>query len=141
MDEKKPPTPPAKIGKLEDVDLRSIWRHEAANFTRWLTKNIDHLSEVLGFEIIVHKIEEDVGPYHVDIYGEDDTGNKLIIEKRCSRNGERRTRIDRWSRAQTGIGRPNLYEKRNGLSKALVRRSKQQKRNFAWTTVERRKID
>ena len=70
-----------QIGKLERIDLRSIWKHEAADFTVWLAKNIDHLNEVLGFDILVHKIEEDVGPYHVDIYGEDDNGEQSYHRK------------------------------------------------------------
>lgn len=74
-----------EIGRLEKVDLRSIWKREAADFTVWLAKNIGYLNEVLGFEITVHKIEENVGPYRVDIYGEDDAGNKVIIENQLQK--------------------------------------------------------
>lgn len=74
-----------QIGRLEKVDLRSIWRREAADFTTWLAENISYLNEVLGFEITVHKVEENVGPYRVDIYGEDDAGNKVIIENQLQK--------------------------------------------------------
>lgn len=73
------------IGKLERVDLRSMWKREAADFTVWLARNIDYLSEVLGFDITVNKIEEIVGPYRVDIYGEDGDGNKVIIENQLEK--------------------------------------------------------
>jgi hypothetical protein len=73
------------IGKLERVDLRYMWKREAADFTVWLAKNIDYLSEVLGFDITVNKIEEIVGPYRVDIYGEDGDGNKVIIENQLEK--------------------------------------------------------
>jgi hypothetical protein len=75
----------SSIGKLERVDLRTIWRREDADFTPWLAKNIEYLNEVLGFDIAVEKIEERVGPYSVDIYGEDEQGNKVIIENQLER--------------------------------------------------------
>lgn len=68
------------IEKIQKVDLREIWRHEASDFTRWLAQNIDFLNEVIGLDISVETIEGSVGPYRVDIYGEDGTGNKVIIE-------------------------------------------------------------
>lgn len=73
------------IGKLERVDLRAMWRREAADFTVWLAKNIDYLSEAVGFDITVIKVEQNVGPYSVDIYGEDADGNKVIIENQLER--------------------------------------------------------
>jgi hypothetical protein len=73
------------IGKLERVDLRSIWRREGTHFTVWLAQNIDYLNEVLGFDITVIKIEENVGPYRVDIYGEDGDGSKVIIENQLEK--------------------------------------------------------
>jgi len=73
------------IGKLERVDLRAMWRREAADFTTWLAKNIDYLSEAVNFDITVIKVEENVGPYRVDIYGEDTDGNKVIIENQLEK--------------------------------------------------------
>lgn len=74
-----------QIGRLERIDLRSIWRREDTDFTVWLAANIEYLSEVLGFELTVHKIEESVGPYRVDIYGADTFGNKVIIENQLEK--------------------------------------------------------
>ncbi len=36
------------IGKLESVPLRDIWKKEARDFSPWLERNIDTLSERLG---------------------------------------------------------------------------------------------
>jgi hypothetical protein len=38
-----------RIGKIERVPLREVWRHEAHNLTTWLEENIDVLNEVLDF--------------------------------------------------------------------------------------------
>ena len=40
-----------KLGKLEQItDLRSVWKHEAKDFTPWLAKeeNLEILSEAVG---------------------------------------------------------------------------------------------
>ncbi len=73
------------IGKIQKVDLREVWKHEAADFTRWLAENIDYLNEVIDFDIAVQTIEGNVGPYRVDIYGEDGLGNKIIIENQLEK--------------------------------------------------------
>ena len=67
-------------GKIIKIDPREIWKYEARHFTPWLAKNIDYLSDVLNMDIAVQTVEGNVGPYFVDIYGEDSSGNKIIIE-------------------------------------------------------------
>lgn len=42
-----------QLGRLEPVDPRSIWSHEALNFTPWLAQNADRLAEALGIELEV----------------------------------------------------------------------------------------
>lgn len=76
--------PPA-INKIKKVDLREIWRREAADFTKWLAANIDYLNEVIDMDISVQTVEGNVGPYRVDIYGEDSSGNKVIIENQLEK--------------------------------------------------------
>jgi len=73
------------IGKIRKVPLREVWRLEDANFTVWLEENIDHLTDVLGFNIAVESREQKVGPFSVDLYGEDDGGNKVIIENQLEK--------------------------------------------------------
>lgn len=68
-----------EIGKITKLAIRDIWRKEE-DFTKWLEKNIDSLNEALGFDINIISREEKVGPFKVDLYGEDKGGNKVIIE-------------------------------------------------------------
>ena len=73
-----------KLGKLEKItDLRSIWKHEAKDFTPWLAKeeNLELLSEAVGIDIVLEEQESNVGDFSVDLYAtEEGTGRKIIIE-------------------------------------------------------------
>jgi hypothetical protein len=73
------------IGKIERVNLRSIWKREATDFTKWLAENMDYLNEIIDLDISVESIEEKVGPYRVDIFGESGDGRKLIIENQLEK--------------------------------------------------------
>ena len=49
-----------KLGKLEQItDLRSIWKHEANDFTPWLAKeeNLAALSDAIGIELVLEEQE------------------------------------------------------------------------------------
>jgi hypothetical protein len=46
-----------QLGRLEPVDPRSVWSHEALNFTPWLAQNADRLAEALGIELEVEATE------------------------------------------------------------------------------------
>lgn len=61
----------SKLGKLQRVDPRTIWKHEAHDFTPWLAENIDMLSEALGIELEVVDREADVGDFSLDILARD----------------------------------------------------------------------
>ena len=43
-----------KLSKLEKVDLREVWKHEAINFTNWLaeSENLESLSDEIGIDIL-----------------------------------------------------------------------------------------
>ena len=73
-----------QLGKLEKIeDLRSIWKHEAKDFTPWLAneENISMLSEAIGIDIVLEEQESSVGEFSVDIFAtEESTGRKIIIE-------------------------------------------------------------
>lgn len=73
-----------QLGKLEKIeDLRSIWKHEAKDFTPWLAEedNLSMLSEAIGIDIILEEEESNVGEFSVDIFAtEESTGRKIIIE-------------------------------------------------------------
>lgn len=71
------------LSKLNKVELRDVWGHEAVDFTNWLAleENIDLLSEEIGVEIKPIKTEANVGTFKVDILAEEgSTGRKIIIE-------------------------------------------------------------
>jgi len=67
------------IGKLRKVKLREVWEHEAKDFTPWLAANPDVLGDVLGLEIEFTESEKQVGPYAVDVIGQDHTHNTVLI--------------------------------------------------------------
>lgn len=72
------------LGKLVKVeDLRTIWKHEAYDFTKWLSKdeNLSLLGDEIGIEINLLETEASVGSFSVDILAEEEsTGRKIIIE-------------------------------------------------------------
>jgi len=72
-----------QLAKIEKVDIREIWKHEASDFTNWLAKkeNLDLLSEEIGVDISLIQTEASVGKFNVDILAEEEnTGRKIIIE-------------------------------------------------------------
>jgi hypothetical protein len=38
------------LGRLQALDPRSVWSHEAHDFTPWLLANADALAEALGID-------------------------------------------------------------------------------------------
>lgn len=70
------------FGTLKEItDLRSIWPHEALNFTPWVAENVDLLADAVGLDITVDETESSVGDFNVDIYAsETGTDRKIIIE-------------------------------------------------------------
>ncbi|MCD6520442.1 MAG: DUF4268 domain-containing protein, partial [Anaerolineae bacterium] len=75
----------ARLGKLEKVPLRTIWRNEAYDFTAWLADNLDFLGEAVGLEISFTEREKAVGSFSVDILAEDSDGNVVVIENQLER--------------------------------------------------------
>ncbi|MDR0981670.1 MAG: DUF4268 domain-containing protein [Culturomica sp.] len=71
------------LGKIEKVELREIWKHEAIDFTNWLAEsdNFKLLAEEIGLDMQVLKTEANVGGFSADILAEElNTGKKIIIE-------------------------------------------------------------
>lgn len=68
-----------ELGRLEQVDPRLVWKHEAHDFTPWLLSNADRLSEALGIEIELETAEHAVGGYSLDLVGRDVTNDAVLI--------------------------------------------------------------
>ncbi len=71
------------LGTIEKVDLKSVWPHEALDFTKWLAEesNLALLSEAVGMDLELREVESAVGSFCADIYAADTaTGAKVIIE-------------------------------------------------------------
>lgn len=80
------------LGRLIPVDIRSIWRHEALEFTPWLAKpeNISLLAETLHLgELTVTATEKDVGDFSADIVAEDEGGAHVLIENQLEQTDHR----------------------------------------------------
>lgn len=73
-----------QLKKLEEIkDLRTVWPHEAIDFTPWLSQddNIALLSDTIGIDITVDETESSVGDFNVDIFAfETGTERRIIIE-------------------------------------------------------------
>jgi hypothetical protein len=70
-----------QLGKLEKVDLRSVWKHEATDFSAWLSQqeNLDALGEQLGIEIEPLGTEVESGRFRIDILAKEPTTDERII--------------------------------------------------------------
>lgn len=72
-----------KLGKLKEVDIRTVWAHEQYDFSKWLAseENIKELSDTLGLSLTNIETEKFVGSYRCDILCQDElTGKNVLIE-------------------------------------------------------------
>lgn len=72
-----------EIGKLKEVELRNLWKHEQYDFSGWLaeSENIELLNDVLGLTLTDVSKEIYVGSYRCDLAAIDEaTGIRVIIE-------------------------------------------------------------
>ena len=68
-----------KLGRLERIDARTVWTHEAHHFTPWLHQNIGLLAEALGVEIEATWSEVAVGDFAIDLVGKTVPNGRLVI--------------------------------------------------------------
>jgi len=70
-----------KLGKMQKVELREIFKNEASDFTPWLAQedNIALLGEVLGLELEVQKQEANVGSFRADILCKEAQSGKAVL--------------------------------------------------------------
>ncbi len=70
-----------ELSKIERVDPREIWEHEAKHFTPWLAENLSDLGEALGLDLELRGTEVPVGSYSLDILAHDiDNDRSVVIE-------------------------------------------------------------
>lgn len=74
-------------GRLEQVDLRKVWLHEAEGFTPWLAQrdNLDLLGETLGLTLEIEAVEKSVGSFRADIVCREEAGSHVLIENQLER--------------------------------------------------------
>ncbi len=76
------------LGRLEQVDLRTVWTSEPAGFTPWLARpeNLDVLGQTLGLSLETESVEKEVGSFRADIVCKDTgTGSSVLIENQLER--------------------------------------------------------
>lgn len=73
-----------ELGKMKRInDLRTVWPHEANDFTKWLAEeaNLEELGNAVGIDIDLEERESSVGSFSVDLFAtESGSGRKIIIE-------------------------------------------------------------
>jgi hypothetical protein len=74
------------IQKITRIPLRDAFKHEAADFTRWLQDNLDILNDVADLNLANAEREKSAGDFSVDLVAEDEAGNKAIIENQLERS-------------------------------------------------------
>ena len=67
-----------KLGQIEQVDVRRVWKHEAHHFTRWLADNLHLLGDELGLDLERVQREAPVGPFSLDILARE-TGRDVYV--------------------------------------------------------------
>ena len=69
-----------KIGKIERLPLKEVWKHEAADFTQWLQHNLDAINSATDLSLVSAEREQAAGKYRVDLVAEDADGSTVVIE-------------------------------------------------------------
>ncbi|RAO29988.1 hypothetical protein PSN13_05187 [Micromonospora saelicesensis] len=73
------------LARLEAVNARDVWPHEAHDFTPWLLANPEALGDALGMDLELSAAEHPVGTFALDLIGVDRaTGEMVIIENQLA---------------------------------------------------------
>ena len=81
-----------ELGALEKVDLKTVWPHEASDFTPWLAEeeNLKLLGDTLKIELELEAQEKGVGPFRADILCKDtDNDHWVLIENQLERTNHK----------------------------------------------------
>ncbi|MEQ9569587.1 MAG: DUF4268 domain-containing protein [Longimicrobiales bacterium] len=80
------------LGRLTQVAPRDVWPDEARHFTPWLSQpeNLGLLGKVIGLELELEAVEQDVGPFRADILCRDVATNEMVlVENQLARTDHR----------------------------------------------------
>ncbi len=78
----------ARLSKLERVNVRQAWVHEAHGFTPWLAQeeNLQLLARTLQLSLTLEAQEQHIGTFKADILAKDTcTGQWVLIENQLER--------------------------------------------------------
>lgn len=76
----------ADFGKLERVDLRKAWSHEAQSFTPWVAANLEMLGEAVGIALELDQTEKPIGSFSADVLCTDTlTSRPVLIENQIEK--------------------------------------------------------
>jgi len=69
-----------EISKLVKADelLKQIWPHEARDFTKWLSENLDLLGQEIGIDLELREVEHRIGKYRLDILAHDINDDRIV---------------------------------------------------------------
>lgn len=70
-----------ELGKLKEVNIRDVWKHEQYGFSAWLAKedNLKELGDVLGLSLTDVETEKFVGNFRCDILCKDAATDKIVL--------------------------------------------------------------
>lgn len=76
------------LGRLEPVELRTVWTGEATDFTPWLARedNLKLLADTIALDLELDEVEKGVGPFRADIVCKETVTNHwVLIENQIER--------------------------------------------------------
>ena len=77
-----------RLGRLQRVELRAVWKNEPTEFTPWLAEpeNLQILGETLGLELEPSFVEKEVGSFRADIVCKEiGTDSSVLIENQLEK--------------------------------------------------------
>ncbi|HPF41178.1 MAG TPA: DUF4268 domain-containing protein, partial [Phycisphaerae bacterium] len=77
-----------ELGRLNQVEPRTVWPSEASDFTPWLSlpDNLMLLGEALGIDLEIESSEQSVGPFRADLVcRESISDRRILIENQIER--------------------------------------------------------
>ena len=63
---------------IDQLDVRTLWQHEALDFTPWLARNLHLLGKELGIRLELVQREKPVGPLYLDILARE-VGTDVLV--------------------------------------------------------------